>query len=92
MKRLLQRMSLAIVLVGAASAPLQGADVEVTINRPRDASQCDLPGGAQYYGSTDRCLEELCAGQNVINEYVFDDHSRRRRNPCYGHSPTEFRY
>ena len=35
-------------------------------------------------------LQELCLGQNVYNEYIFEDGGRRRMNPCYGVSPTRF--
>ena len=72
----------------AADGDVQ-APVQVEVNRPRTAFECDTPRGESWYGSTDRCLEELCAGQNVYNEYIFEG-SRRRENPCYGRSPTEF--
>jgi hypothetical protein len=90
MNTALRRALLAFTLV-AHAVPLQAGAIEVQVNRPRDAFQCDTPLGVEWYGSTDRCLAELCGGQNVTNEYLFDEHSRRRRNPCYGRSPTEFR-
>jgi hypothetical protein len=65
------------------------APVQVEINRPKTAFDCDTPRGESWYGSTERCLDELCAGQNVYNEYIFEG-PRRRKNPCYGRSPTEF--
>jgi hypothetical protein len=67
------------------------AQVQVDVNRPRSAFDCLLPMGAQWYGSQERCLAYMCAGQNVYNEYVFDAHNRRRKNPCFGQSPTELR-
>ncbi len=67
------------------------AQMAVEVNRPRSPFECSLPNAMRWYGSEDRCLEFLCAGQNVYNEYVFDQDNRRRRNPCYGRSPTEFR-
>jgi hypothetical protein len=67
------------------SAPLQ-----LELNRPQTAFDCDTPRGKSWYGSTDRCLEEMCAGENVYNEYIFQG-SRARKNPCYGRSPTEFK-
>ena len=66
------------------------AQVRVEIDRPRSPFECALPLAVRWYGSEERCLEYLCAGQNVYNEYVFDEHNRRRKNPCYGRSPTEF--
>ena len=63
--------------------------VRVDSNRPRTAFECDLPGGADWFGSTDRCLQELCAGENVTNEHVRDREGRIRRNPCYGRDPFE---
>jgi len=44
----------------------------------------------RWYGSTKRCLQDLCAGGNVYNEYIFDAENRRRKNPCYGLSPTDY--
>ena len=66
-----------------------GSDV-IDVNRPRTPFDCELPIGEQWYGSRARCLAFLCAGQNVYNEYIFDAANRRRKNPCYGQSPTEF--
>ncbi|GIW43499.1 MAG: hypothetical protein KatS3mg077_0781 [Candidatus Binatia bacterium] len=67
------------------------AQVQVDVNRPRSPFDCLLPVGRQWYGSEQRCLAYLCEGFNVYNEYVFDSHNRRRKNPCYGQSPTELR-
>jgi len=66
------------------------AQTEIDINRPRSPFDCELPIGEQWYGSRERCLGYLCAGQNVYNEYIFDAANRRRKNPCYGQNPTEF--
>jgi hypothetical protein len=67
-----------------------GPPAVIDVNRPRTPDDCDLPIGRNWYGSAERCLAELCAGQNVYNEYVFDAGNRRRRNPCYRQNPTEF--
>jgi hypothetical protein len=82
-------------LLAAAAAllvmcELAQAQLQVDINRPRSKFECDTPVGEKWYGSTERCLEELCGGQNVTNEWLFDDNKRRRRNPCYGCNPTSF--
>ncbi len=83
------------------SPPVQGKRVRpqvevvprngsVDVNRPQTPFDCELPIGENWYGSRARCLAYLCAGENVYNEYVFDADGRRRKNPCYGQSPTEF--
>jgi hypothetical protein len=66
-----------------------GAPQAIDINRPRSPFDCELPIGQQWYGSRERCLAYLCGGENVYNEYIFDADGRRRKNPCYGQSPTE---
>ncbi|MCX8072798.1 MAG: hypothetical protein N3C12_10155 [Candidatus Binatia bacterium] len=78
-----------LIFIGWCS--LASAQVQVDVNRPRSPLDCSLPIGRQWYGSRERCLAYLCAGQNVYNEYVFDAHNRRRKNPCFGQSPTELR-
>jgi hypothetical protein len=95
-KRGLAFAALAIVAMNPTSARSQdverpvGAPLQLEINRPQSPFDCDTPRGESWYGSTDRCLEELCAGENVYNEYIFQG-SRARKNPCYGRSPTEFK-
>lgn len=66
-----------------------GSQVQVDVNRPRTIFDCDTPLGERWYGSTDRCLRELCAGQNVTNAQLVDDSGHLRRNPCYGRDPFE---
>lgn len=81
----------ALVALLASGAPLAvRAQLQVDINRPRSQFECDTPVGREWYGSTERCLEELCGGKNVYNEWLFDENKRRRRNPCYGRNPTSF--
>jgi hypothetical protein len=63
----------------------------VEMPRPRGALDCDTPLGHTWYGSTERCLRELCAGENVTNAYVSDGHGRLRTNPCYGRGRAERR-
>jgi hypothetical protein len=67
-----------------------GPPVIRDVNRPRVPEDCELPLGINWYGSRKRCLAELCANQNVFNEYLFDAGGRRGKNPCYGQSPTQF--
>jgi hypothetical protein len=82
------RARVLFVTIGLASPAL--GQVEININRPRSAFDCTLPNGKEWYGSEERCLAYLCAGQNVYNEYIFDHDNRRRKNPCYGQSATDF--
>jgi hypothetical protein len=77
-----------LLLWYASPAPAQ---LQVDVNRPRSEFECDTPVGEKWYGSTERCLEELCGGKNVYNEWIFDSDKRRRRNPCYGRNPTSFK-
>jgi len=80
---------LALLLTVPAVQARDRPQVTVDVNRPRTPFDCDLPIGIKWYGSTGRCLQELCAGQNIFNETVFDGAGRRRKNPCYGQSPSE---
>ena len=73
-----------------AAVDRASAQVQIEINRPRTPFDCDTPIGERWYGSEDRCLAELCGGQNVTNEYIFESDGRARRNPCYGRNPTSF--
>lgn len=86
---MLVRRVLWAFLAVASSLPA-AAQLQVDVNRPRSEFECDTPVGEKWYGSTERCLAELCGGKNVTNEWIFDRQNRRRRNPCYGQSPTEF--
>jgi len=52
-------------------------------------SECATPRGVRGYGSKERCLQALCAGQNVVNTFVTDETHRLRRNPCVGVDPFE---
>ncbi|GIW40869.1 MAG: hypothetical protein KatS3mg076_1446 [Candidatus Binatia bacterium] len=80
-------MSLVLLL---ATSAVGAEPLVVDVNRPRTPFDCDLPLGVRWFGSAERCLRELCAGENVFNEYVFDASGRRRKNPCFGQSPTSF--
>jgi hypothetical protein len=67
------RRSLWAVLVGVFGGvvPIAAqAEVQVDINRPRSPLECDMPIGETWYGSTERCLDELRGGRNVTNEWL----------------------
>ncbi len=74
---------------GGGVVVVPGAPQAVDVNRPQSVFDCELPMGEKWYGSRQRCLAYMCAGENVYNEYIFDADGRRRRNPCYGQSATE---
>ncbi len=80
---------MAVLVAGAAFADDVHAGGQVDVNRPHSPFDCTTPIGVSWYGSTKRCLAELCAGHNVYNEYIFEG-ERRRKNPCYGQSPTDY--
>ncbi len=92
------RISFGICLLfTVGAAPLAAQDtarppggVGVDVNQPRTQFECDTPIGINWYGSTQRCLEELCGGKNVTNEWLFDQFGRARKNPCYGFNPFQF--
>jgi len=85
------RLSIGAALITAALAAPAAAQVQIDINRPRTPFDCSLQLGQSWYGTKERCLQELCAGQNTTNEWIFDnDGRRRRRNPCYRVDPFNF--
>ncbi len=89
----MRRLCLSLAVVASVvwyALPAQ-AQLQVDVNRPHSQFDCDTPVGEKWYGSTERCLEELCGGKNVYNEWIFDSDKRRRRNPCYGRNPTSFK-
>ncbi len=50
--------------------------------QPGSPFDCDTPRGSAWFGSTARCLAELCRGRNVTNAAVVGGDGRLRRNPC----------
>ena len=91
--RLLSVLCLVSLLLGAAAARAQDPRLRpngvLDVNRPRSAFECDTPIGQDWFGSTERCLAELCAGENVTNAHVVDVRGNLRRNPCAGRDPFE---
>lgn len=77
--------------LGVLAFVTSAAAGDVQVNRPRSIFQCDQPVGRSWYGSTERCLDELCRGADVISVSVLDDDNHLRRNPCYGQPPAELR-
>ena len=50
--------------------------------QPGSPFECDTARARTWFGSTARCLEELCHGQNVTNAAVIGGDGRLRTNPC----------
>lgn len=50
--------------------------------QPGSPFDCDTPRGSAWFGSTARCLAELCRGRNAINAAVIGGDGRLRANPC----------
>ena len=50
--------------------------------QPETPFDCDTPRGSAWFGSTARCLAELCRGRNVTNGAVVGGDGRLRANPC----------
>lgn len=87
-------LALFVVALAVSTAGAQGVErprgtTVIDLNRPLSEFECDTPIAMNWYGSRPRCLQDLCAGRNVYNEYIFDEAHRRRRNPCYGQNPTQ---
>ena len=50
--------------------------------QPGSPFDCDTAHAAAWFGSTARCLAELCRGRNVTNAAVVGGDGRLRVNPC----------
>jgi hypothetical protein len=50
--------------------------------QPASPFDCDTARASRWFGSTARCLDELCRGQNVTNASVIGGDGRLRTNPC----------
>ncbi len=49
---------------------------------PGSPFDCDTTRASTYFGSTARCLAELCRGWNVTNATIVGGDGRLRANPC----------
>jgi hypothetical protein len=90
--RLFALVALALAMLATAARaqdPRLRPNGVLDVNRPRSAFECDTPIGRDWFGSEERCLAELCAGENVTNAHVIDARGNLRRNPCAGRDPFE---
>lgn len=53
-----------------------------TQQQPGSPFDCDTARASAWFGSTERCLAELCRGRNVTNASVVGGDGRLRANPC----------
>jgi hypothetical protein len=82
----MRALAVGLCLGWAVSA---AAQIPIEVNKPRSIFDCDTKVAEEWYGSEERCLEDLCTGESVTNRYIQDDRGDRRlrKNPCYGMKP-----
>jgi hypothetical protein len=69
--------------VGAKkTAPRKAARISLDGVQPGSPFDCDTAQASRWFGSTTRCLAELCRGRNVTNAAVIGGDGRLRANPC----------
>jgi hypothetical protein len=62
--------------------PRRVARIEAEAAQPGSPFDCDTARASAWFGSTARCLAELCRGGNVTNAAVVGADGRLRENPC----------
>lgn len=76
---------LAVASLGASKgAPAKRAQRSKVIveTPPSSPFDCDTARAKEWYGSEQRCREDLCRGRNESNAYVSGPDGRLRANPC----------
>jgi hypothetical protein len=64
------------------TAPRRVARIDAEAIQPGSPFDCDTARASAWFGSTARCLAELCRGGNVTNTAVVGRDGRLRDNPC----------
>ena len=64
------------------TAPRKATRIALDGVQPGSPFDCDTAHASQWFGSTARCLAELCRGRNVTNASVIGGDGRLRANPC----------
>ncbi len=77
---------LGLACLGASKAtpakrPKQ-SKITLDTGRPTSPFDCDTAKAKAWYGSEQRCHEDLCRGRNESNAYVSGPDGRLRANPC----------
>jgi len=62
--------------------PRRVARIDAEAVQPGSPFDCDTARASAWFGSTARCLAELCRGRNVTNTAVVGADGRLRDNPC----------
>ena len=62
--------------------PRRPARITLDALAPGSPFDCDTTRASTYFGSTARCLAELCRGWNVTNATIVGGDGRLRENPC----------
>jgi hypothetical protein len=87
MIRLLSALVALLLLVSVPAAakktgPRRAPRLAAETLQPASPFDCDTAHAAAWFGSTARCLAELCRGRNVTNAAVVGGDGRLRSNPC----------
>lgn len=79
---------IALILLISAPAdakktqPRRASRIALDGVQPGSPFDCDTAQASAWFGSTTRCLAELCRGRNVTNAAVVGGDGRLRVNPC----------
>ena len=87
MSKLFVVLAVLLVLISAPAdakktQPRRPSRIAVEAIQPGSPFDCDTARASTWFGSTARCLEELCRGRNVTNASVIGGDGRLRTNPC----------
>jgi hypothetical protein len=89
MTKLLGVIAALLVLISAPAdakktQPQRQTRIAADAIQPGSPFDCDTTRASAWFGSTARCLAELCRGRNVTNAAVLGGDGRLRPNPCAG--------
>jgi len=62
--------------------PARASRIALDALAPGSPFDCDTARASTYFGSTARCLAELCRGRNATNATIVGGDGRLRENPC----------
>ncbi|MEO6029154.1 MAG: hypothetical protein ABIR79_20020 [Candidatus Binatia bacterium] len=87
MTKLLVAFIALILLISAPvdakkTQPRRASRIALDGVQPGSPFDCDTAQASAWFGSTTRCLAELCRGRNVTNAAVVGGDGRLRVNPC----------
>ena len=87
MSKLFVVLAVLLVLISAPAdakktQPRRATRITAEAIQPGSPFDCDTARASTWFGSTRRCLEELCRGQNVTNTSIIGADGRLRTNPC----------